>query len=557
MSISVLAFLFCIGFAVLLGALFAWVYNYRNLHREPRGKPQKVTDTLEIPVEITPDMPQEGAAKKRLEQEKTCYETGAGNKDVFVKKMLTLFRGRLEKANCGILSICYLAFNGEGFALRLYDSPFRISDNLFIPQSNRHFTKKGFNWSEVDEVPVNLYRTEEQITSSMAGAIVSGDGKLHGYIIIDSANKDAFSEEIYMELQEFATLTSEVLKAMDKNFKLDKENSLLNGTLKDISHLFNSSSKGNLIANLSKVLQDNFRFDRLMIITPHERDREKWQISEAVGQQKENFKGVSFDIHVKCLLYELLSGKVSVVNEKNISIDPYQRRLYENEPENLELRSLFAVTPPVLNNSYPIAIMLESEKEKAVSIIDEIMLTGIINCAALKLSDIQNKDNSKQERENALAEVDSNGLGEILNYYEKELEDLKTSEDGLGILFLKCLPLKEESKATIFENFLAMVKNLKKTWNVKHLAMLGNGEFVLSMTGNLSSDVFDAFSVRILGSIDHILDKNSLAIKHYSTWLSKEKILNIEEELGQNGKTLFLVSIANKFQEMTEVEASE
>ncbi|MCL2100953.1 MAG: hypothetical protein FWH22_04495 [Fibromonadales bacterium] len=557
MSISVLAFLFCLVFAVFLGALFAWIYNYRNLHKEPKGKPQRVTDTLSIPVELDADAQQDGAAKKRLAQERTCYETEAGNKDAFVKKMLTLFRGRLEKVNCGILSICYWAFNGEGFILRLSNSPYRISDSLFVPQSNRYFSKKEFNWSEIDEIPADLYRTEEQITGSMAGASVSGDGKLHGYITIDSANANAFDEEIYTELRELAALTSEVLRAMDKNFKLDKENNLLNGMLKEISHLFNSSSKGNLIANLSRILQDNFRFDRLMLIMPHERDEDKWQISEAVGLQKENFKGVSFSVHVKCLLYELLSGKVSVVNEKNISTDPYQRRLYENEPENLELRSLFAVTPPALNNSYPIVIMLESENSKAVSIIDEIMLTGIVNCAALKLSDIQSKDNSKQERENALAEVDSNGLGEILNFYEQELENLKSSEDSLGILFLKCIPLKEEGKVAVFENFLAMAKNLKKTWNGQHLAMLGGGEFVLSIKGNLSADVFEAIAVRILDSVENMLDRNSLTIKSYSTWLSKEKIIKIEDELGQNGKTLFLLSIANKFQEMSGVEASE
>jgi len=548
--ISVSAFIFCLGFAVFLGCLFAWVYNYRNLHKEPKGKPQRITDTLGVPVELIADT-QDGTAAKRLEQEKTCYETGAVNKDAFMKKLLALFRSHLDKENSKILSICYWIFKSDGFTLRLSNSPYHIGDGLLISQNNRYFSKKEFNWAGADELPADIYHTEEQMINSMAGAVVSGDGKLRGYITIDSTEPNGFDEETCMELRELATLAEEALRTLDENLKLDKQNSLLNGMLKDILDLFHSTSNGNLLTNLSKVLQDNFRFDRLMLITPQEQD--KWQISEAVGAQKEDFKGVSFDVHAKCLLYELLTGKISVINEKNISTDPYQRRFYENEPENLELHSLFAVRPPVRNNSYPLIAVLESKNDKAVSVIDEIMLTNIVACAALKLSDIQGKDNCKQEKENALADVDANGFGEILNYYENEISKLKNNSDGLGILFLKCIPSKEDGKATVFENFLAMLRNLKKTWNGQHLAMLGSGEFVLSIKGDLKEHVFEIISGQIMTNAKNMLGSGeSLSIKSHSIWLNKEKIMEIEKAHGQSGKTLFLISIATKFQEMAE-----
>ena len=509
---------------------------------------------MSIPIELVTNADQEGSAIKRFEQEKTCYEAGTVNKDAFIKKMLALFRSYLEKEDCNILSICYWAFNGESFTLRLPNTPYRISENLLIPQNNRYFSKKEFNWNGIDEIPIDIYNTEDLMASSMIGAAISGGGKLRGYITIDSTDPNAFDDDIRMELLELVTLMEEVLRMMDRNFKLDKENSLFSSMLKDISGLFHSSSKGNLIVDLSGMLRDNFRFNRLMLIVPHEQDKDRWQIVEAAGEQKEVFKGVSFNVHVKCLLYELLAGKTSVINEKKISTDPYQRRFYENEPENLELRSLFAVGPPLQNNSYPLVIVLESRNDKAVSIMDEIMLTCIVTCASLKLSDIENKDISNQEKENALAEVDSNGLGEILNYYEREIKSLQNSNDGIGILFLKCIPLKKDSKAVVFEKFLATLKRVKKAWNGQHLAMLGNGEFVLSVKGDLKENVFEIIATQIITNTKNLLGGESLSIKSHSIWLNKDKINEIEKKLGQSGKTLLLVSIANRFQEMSEAE---
>jgi transcriptional regulator with GAF, ATPase, and Fis domain len=552
LTISVTAFLFCLGFSVFLGGIFAWVYNYRNLHKEPRGNPQKVTDTIDIPFELDTDKNKEGTAIKRLELEKTSYETIVASKDIYIKKLLEVFRSHLEKEERNILSICYWAFNGEGFALRLANSRCRISENLFIPKNNKIFAKKIFKRNEIDEIPIDIYPTEEQIANSMAGAIVSGEGKLHGYITVDSANPDTFDEEVCTELLELATLTEEALRTIDKNFKLDKENALLNEIVKGIANLSNSSSKGNLITSLSKILQDNFKFDRLMLLTPHEQNRNEWQIVEAVGQQKKDFKGGSFSVHTRCLLYELLTGAVAVLNEKNIFRDPYQRRFYENEPENLELRSLFAVRPPMQNNSYPLIIVIESKNDVAVSAIDEIMLTSIVSYAALKLSDIQNRDASKLERENALAEVDSNGLGDILSYYKSEMDNLKITEESLGILFLKCSPTKKENKAMVFENFLAKLTDLKNAWNVQHLAMLGSGEFVLSIKGDLKESVFEAIAKRIQDSMKNQFDEDFLSIKSHPIWLNKNKMAEIEKKCGQSAETMFLISIANKFQSMTE-----
>jgi hypothetical protein len=550
-SISIPAFLFFLGFAVSLGYFFAWVYNYRKLHGEPNAAPQRITDTISIPSEITIQQKRGSAALKRMEQEKTCYETDTANKEAFIKKLLALFRSRLEKKKSSILSICYWAFNGEGFILKLSNSSCRISENLFVPKSNRYFAKKDFNWNGMDESPIDVFHSEEQITCSMAGSVVSGDGKLRGYITIDSSVPNAFDDEMCMELRELAALTEEVLRILDMNLKQDNENNLFYGMLKDISDLFSSVSKSNLIINLSKILQDNFRFDRLMLITPEKYQENKWYIFEALGEQREEFKGVSFSAHEKCLLSELLARRVSLVNRTRLSTDPYQRRLYENEPENLELRSLFAVTAPMQNNSYPLIIMLESRNNRAVSRIDETMLNSIVSCAALKLSEIQAKDDSWQKKEKNLIGIDSNGLGELLNYYETEINHLRNDDDSLGILFIKCLPAKKENMAECFEKFSEVLKSFKKAWNVRHLSMLGNGEFVLSMKGVFDEALFNAMTNPIITSVENELAENSVYIKRFSMWLNRNKIKEREEKYGQNAHILFSIQVMKEFKAMS------
>jgi len=547
--ISITAFLFCLGFALALGYVFAWIYNYGKLHKEPEGEPQKITDTVTTPIPYA-TAEYNNSALKRLEQERACSETDFANRDAFIKKLIMLFRSRLEKENDKILSICYWVFNGEGFALRLSNSTYRLRENLFVPKDNRYFSRRDFNWNGIDEAPIDVFHSEEQITRSIAGSAVSGEGKFHGYITIDSAHENAFDDEICMELRELANVAEEMLRNLDMNYKLNRENNLFYGMLRDISNLFCSVSKGNLITNLSKILHDNFRSNRMMIIIPAEREKDKWLISEAAGEQSEKFKKVVFSVHEKCLLHELLSGKVPKVNEINIPIDPYQRRFYENEPENLELRSLFAIMPPAQNNSIPLAIVLESKNNRAVSRMDETLLTFITTCAALKLSDMQSRDASQQIRKESFDGIDSNGLGELLSFYNTEFSELKNSEDSLGILFLKCVHTKKENKANDFDKFLSVLKELKKAWNGKHLAMLGNGEFVFSIRSNLKEDIFEMAAAQIITNAENMLAEHSLSVKSHSIWLNKNRMAEIEQEYKKSYNILFTYSIMNKFREM-------
>jgi len=548
--ISITAFLICLVFALALGYIFAWIYNYGKLHKDPEGEPQKITDTLSSPVPLFSTAEYNNSALKRLEQEKIFSETDFANRDAFIKKLLMLFRSRLEKENDKILSICYWVFNGEGFALRLSNSTYRLRENLFVSKDNKYFSRRDFNWNGIDEAPIDVFHSEEQITRSVAGSAVTGEGKFHGYITIDSAHENAFDDEICIELRELANVAEEMLRNLDMNYKLNRENNLFYGMLRDISNLFSSVSKGNLISNLSKILQDNFKSNRMMIIIPAERDKEKWLISEAVGMQSEKFKKVVFSVHEKCLLHDLLSGKVSTVNEVKISTDPYQRRFYENEPENLNLHSLFAVMPPVQNNSFRIAIVLESINNRAVTRMDENLLTCITACAAIKLSEMQTKDASQQIKNECFEGIDSNGLGELLLYYHDEFNSLRDSEDSLGILFLKCVHTKKENAANDFDKFLSVLKELKKAWNGKHLAMLGSGEFVFSIRSNLKEDIFEMAAAQIITNAENMLAEHSLSVKSHTIWLNKNKMEETEQEFKKSYSILFTYSVMNKFREM-------
>ncbi|MDR2580695.1 MAG: hypothetical protein LBC85_06855, partial [Fibromonadaceae bacterium] len=251
-----------------------------------------------------------------------------------------------------------------------------------------------------------------------------------------------------------------------------------------------------------------------------------------------------------CLLSELLSRKTTVVSETKISIDPYQRRLYENEPENLELRSLFAVMSPAYHNSYPMAIVLESKNNAVVSRVDALMLNYIAACVSVKLSDIQEKNFSIKKREDELIAINVNGLGELFNYFKTEIDNLRQSEEGLGILFLKCKLPNEENKALNYGKFLNVLKDLKKALN-GNLAMLGNGEFVYSMKVTLSEDTFKSLEQQIVTSAKSSLAEDGLDLVSHSIWLNKNRISEIEEKYGHSCDTMFRISVMNKFLEMS------
>jgi hypothetical protein len=522
---------------------------------------------MNIPLEIAALEEQDRIAMRRLEQEKTCYEADSSNKDAFVKKLLNLFYSRMEKEKNEALSLCYWSYSEEGFVLRLAITPYRLRESIFVPKTNRYFSKKEFNWYGQDEIPVDIFQSDTQITQSLIGSAISGDGKLRGYITMDSAKENAFDDAKLMGLRELAVLAEEILQILDLNSKFDRENNLLNGMLKDVSGLFNSVSKSNLVANLSKVLQDNFKFDRLMIITLDKKDKEKWYISDALGEQHEFFKGASFSIYEKSLLYELLSGKTTVINEMKIPTDPYQRRLFEDEPKNLNLRSLFAVRPHSLQNSYPMAIMLESRNKRAVSRIDIQMITCLAACSAIKLSDIMEKIHSRQKKEIDLIDIDANGLGETLNFYEKEIASLKYSSECLGILIMKCRQTDKETggiretksldlneiRIPNYEKFSYVLKTLKKNWNGRHLAMLGSGEFVFCIKGNFSEKVFDEITAsQIIVNAKSMLAEDGLDLDNYNIWLDRDKVIGKEQEIGHSCDTLFKLTLMSKFKEMSE-----
>jgi len=543
------------GFSALFGCFFAWTYHYRRLHSEPKGKPQRITETLNIPFEFVSAPEQERTAVKRLEQEKTSFEIDTSYKDAFVKKLLELFARRMEKES-GVLSLNYWVFDNEGFTRRLSISTYLLSENSYVPKNNKYFSKKDFNWDGIDEPPTDIFESNQIISRSMMGAAISGDGKLRGYITIDNEKEEAFDDVKLKELKGLASFANETLQIMDVNFRRDRENNLLHAMLKDMSNLFRSVSRGNLFMNLSKILQDNFRFDRLMLITLNDRNKHnkigKWYIFDAVGECNEGFKGTAFNVHEKCLLHDLLTGKTTTINEEKISIDPYQRRLFEREPENLKLRSLFAVMPPTQHNSYPVAIVLESKGNKAVSRIDAQMLTYIAACAAMKLSDIQEKMFALLKKESDLTDIELNGLGEILKYYEKEINSLKSSDDSLGILFIKCKMQSKENQASHFEKFLAALKSAKKAFNGR-LSMLGNGEFIFTIKGTFSEELFGMTATQIKSFVKNLLVEDNLDVLSHGIWLNKNRVAEIETKYEQECNTMFNISVISKFKEMSGV----
>jgi hypothetical protein len=208
------------------------------------------------------------------------------------------------------------------------------------------------------------------------------------------------------------------------------------------------------------------------------------------------------------------------------------------------------------------AIVLESRNRRAVSRIDVQMLTCLAACSAVKLSDIMEKIYSRQKKEIDLIDIDSDGLGETLHFYEAEMDSLKHGSDCLGILFLKCKPLNRENRVLDFneiraynyEKFAHVLKTLKKNWNGRHLARLGSGEFIFSIKGNFSEKIFDEITAsQIIANAKSMLAEDDLDLDSHNIWLDKNKMAEKEQELGYSCDTLFKLTIMSMFKDMSEV----
>jgi hypothetical protein len=169
---------------------------------------------------------------------------------------------------------------------------------------------------------------------------------------------------------------------------------------------------------------------------------------------------------------------------------------------------------------------------------------------------------SRQKKEIDLIDIDSNGLGEILHFYEAEMDSLKHGNDSLGILLLKCKPLNRENrvldfnevKASNYEKFAHVLKTLKKNWNGRHLAMLGSGEFIFSIKGNFSEKIFDEITAsQIIANAKSMLAEDDLDVDNHNIWLDKNKMAEKEQELGFSCETLFMLTITSMFKDMSEV----
>lgn len=552
MNMSVPAFVICFFLALGLGILLTWFFKYKKNYKEPKYAPQRITDTTDAPVDILPEQNQDETAINRLNKEIENFKENDNLKKDFIDKMLELFNSYLISKYDNILALCYWNFKNDGFTLEVPISTYTLNENLFIPKDDTLFSEKEFIFNEKDEVPLEVFRSKEDITASFAGRLVSGKGKFYGYITISSGKANAFDTETIKELREFAKLTEGVLSFLDLNLKLNLESNVFYELLNKIPSLLNFNSKENVINNLSTFLKDNFRCDRLMLITPESSDRNKWFITEALGEQSELLKGISFEAKEEFLLYELLIGNISIINKGNITKDPYQYRLYSDEPDNLEFNSLLAITVPKENYSYPLVMVLESKQEKEFPKIDVSALSYILTCASLKLSNIENDDCFKQKKNDNLQYIDSDGLGEFFNYYNSKLENLRNSNENLCVIFLKFFPKTKENKAIDFEHIMSVLKKYKGELNGQHLALLGSGEFVLSVIGDFKEDDLKEIIAKFVENIRKSLAAINASVNYHTILFNKNKIEEEEKKNKSNIVTLFIFSVINKFKKMSE-----
>ncbi|GHV12135.1 hypothetical protein AGMMS49938_04080 [Fibrobacterales bacterium] len=537
MSIYVL--IFAVG--CVLGAIFSWIYFYGKMHKKPSGKPQRITDALTIPQAI----PEGETRSTRDEQDALGYEHYYMNKDTMLKSLIEYFHSRLvnlEHSGEGevkIGSVCFWEKINGVFSLLKFNSTYGINETFLVSAENKFFIKDKFVWNkENGKNPINFYTAENLQANFVAGSAVSFNG-VCGYITIDSFTNN-FNDSVINELNNVSQLAGDIFRVLKENSTYHVGINLFRESIRDVSNILNLKSKEAVLSTLSQMLSYNFRCDRLMLIVPENDGSDKWHICEVAGEQREILKSISFEPHEKCLLYELFLRFTSSVRKDDIATDPYQCRIFPDEPQNLDLQSLYAVMPPISDNFYPIAIVLESKEKNAVTKTESQLLSYIATCIGMKLKEFALNE-EKEKEQNIELIIDSNGTGELLSYYKNEIQNIKNGSDNLGILFLKINP------QIVDVRFFERVKDYKKHQGNFHFSSLGKGEYIFSERGLFSEETFNHTANKMKNYLVGELENSSQTV-----WVDKQKIQKKEEEGEKEdyGMLLWLFSLQTFIKEV-------
>ncbi len=296
-----------------------------------------------------------------------------------------------SKFNCHTVAFFFPTLDG-GYKLRKVNSSsdYINADAIIQPGVGvlGSFLKDGMKQLNLPEITNDsstlYYYTKDTGVRSLMASLISAGNVDRGIIVVDSTNKNNFTDEDHAFLNVLASVIGQAVF----NTYLYTEHKLIHGRLAAMSSIekefFKNLNLESILDTMIGVIPFAIACDRITISVKNNIEENEAIIKRAYGVDSSWFINKKFSIKDKTLAGILFSKNMML--SRDFSNGHYETRYCDDEPINEEFRSFIAV--PVGVDDCKAMILIESFKQDAFSESCKELLTRLSISAGLAIEKI-------------------------------------------------------------------------------------------------------------------------------------------------------------------------
>lgn len=308
--------------------------------------------------------------------------------DAMLDRCITLIHTHIDANTTAI----FFPTQDNGYKIRRYHSKSDCvnQDAVIYPGVGviGSFLKDGLKQLKLtdivtDSMTLYYYTKDAGIRSLMACPIIA-DGLERGTIIVDSTEKNHFTDDDHTYLSTMADLCGQAVfnSYLFNQHRLDHERLIAMSSTE--KYFFREHSIDGVLDKLTEIIPFAFHCDRLSISLPND-DNDTATIKRVWGEDTGHLQDLSFSLSEKSIA-NIIYGKYLCIF-RNFSLAHYEVRYYRDEPHNTDFKSFMAF--PIGVEKCKGMILLESFRPNTYSESSRDLLSRLVSSAGIALEKMQ------------------------------------------------------------------------------------------------------------------------------------------------------------------------
>jgi diguanylate cyclase (GGDEF)-like protein len=366
-----------------------------------RGKLRKKKSTAPDESQLPPEPPILTQTQKKVDESITNIDLSVigteyrrkeqkefeENIDGILNKCIKLIHSHVDSHTAAI----FFPSHGGGYKIRQYVSKSDLVDNNAVIHPGvgviGSFLKDGLERIKLTDIVTDsktlyYYKHDAGIHSLIASPITV-EKVVRGLIIIDSTEKDHFSEEDHAYLSAMAELCGRAVyhSYLYNQHRLDYERLVAMSSTE--KYFFQEHSIDAVLDKLIEIIPFAFQCNRLSI-SLFDKENETAVIKRVWGQYLENLANLTFSINEKSIANIVITKNLSLF--RNFSEEHYEIRYHKDEPQADEFRSFLAF--PLGVDKCKGMILLESMQKNTYAESNRSLLSRLVSSAGVAIEKI-------------------------------------------------------------------------------------------------------------------------------------------------------------------------